>query len=1014
VKLDELTAELTRRIEAGNGRACADLLLGLGEKTRRTLARVAAERLWDARRPAPGVPEEQRARRLDAAKLAALGTFTEPELREFVSAYVPSTSDLAGTACDIVAKRWAEGSLARARIATAIYEAAGHWEVACLLESRGIAPSPGPESRLLSFIWGATAGGASPADVLRARPDLRAYVWLFFGSPGAAEALLSHDAGRADRKYVDGLRVLANEGLLERAKLLDGALAGLAMEGAGAPWFRTLHDGLAPDVNEQRVRVHAYLGLLARKGATAIDAGHAAVARVLEAGAVAPERMASGIEEALVRSTKGEARRLVRLLSGVAGRSSDAGGIALLAAGTLRRDGADDQAMALDVIERHARPGEPGMAERLREYLPYVAPSNRTRLLALLGVDSSAVVSRDPTEEEPLRARAARIAPAWRSLAGVDSALEALDAGKVPHAPLALDPLGIPRLHKPVRPITGLHELIDEGLAAIEGGKTPDDLERILDGIARLCRLRPDDFEARAAPLRFRCVQRLEEAEKGGTIYPPLRAFVGQRSLLDLTALILAWLEGSGDRPSNWNGPRHISRWLPTVDREEARKQAAAMASAGIASVTFFHSARLVCLAMRAHEGKAARLLSTPTHEGGFIDPLVLVERLKARAVETDRMDAIVALLRLAPEHRRGALEAAGPLVGELGAALRHALGGVETVGPDVALWYAAARARSPLEDDPAVDARHPDGGPDAARAARYTIDATLLPNLERGGFSAMVHGYKRALAVVPPCPDVVFPDRFPTVWHLQRSAGLPDRWETSLWPLGAPAVLAREASHLAVHIESQGAFWKGDWEALFDADAPLGVSGTFLIALGIAARHPSHAKVAEDALVAAIEDGRLDPVLLGTAMGAILRWGAITMTRWIRALREVASVSALHLHCLQAAVASALGQGSPHPSAARPLVELLVEWVAESGEPIGDLGCRSWLSGVEGKGRAANTARRLLAPAQREPTQHRRAAALRVLASRVERAERWAACIERRRADGHAEAQRSCHPGNA
>ena len=829
-------AELTRRIDAGDGRACADLLLGLGEKARRALARVATERLWDARRPTQAVPEELRARRLDAAKLAALGTFTEPELREFVSAYMPSTRDLAGPTCDVVAARWPEGSLPRARIAAAIYEAAGHWEVACLLESRGIAPSPGPEVRLLSFIWGATAEGASPADVLRARPALRAYVWLFFGSPGAAEALLSHDAGRADRKYVDGLRVLANEGLLERAKVLDGALAGLAMEGAGAPWFRTLHDGLAPDLNEQRVRVHAYLGLLARKGATAIDAGRAAIARLLEAGAVAPERMTSGIEEALSRSTKGEARRLVRLLSGVAGRSSHAGGIALLAAGALRRDAADDQAMALDVIERHSRSGEPAVVERLRECLPYVAASNRARLLTLLGEDAAAAGTRDPVDEEPLRARAARVAPVWRSLAGVDAALEALDAGKVPDAPLVLDPMAIPRLHASVPPITNVHELIDESLAAIEGGKTPDEMERILDGVARLCRLRPDDFEARAGPLRYRCVQRLEEAEKGGTIYPPLRAFVGQRSILDLTALILAWLEGNGDRPSNWTGPRHISRWLPTVDREEARKQAAVMARTGIASVTFFHSARLVCLAMRVHDGKVAPLLSTPTHEGCFIDPMVLVERVKARAVETDRMDAIVALLRLAPEHHREALEAAGPLVGELGAALRHALGGAETVGPDVALWYAAARARSPLEDDPTVDARHPDGGPDAARAARYAMDSTRLPNLERGGFSAMVHGYKRALAVEPPCPDVLFPDRFPTVWHLQSSAGLPDRWETSLWPLGAPAVLARETSHLALHIESQGSFWKGDWEPLFDPDAPLGVPGTFLIALGIAA----------------------------------------------------------------------------------------------------------------------------------------------------------------------------------
>jgi len=52
------------------------------------------------------------------------------------------------------------------------------------------------------------------------------------GHENAADAIdqkiAAQHAGRADRKYVDGLRVLANEGLLERAKLLDGALAVLA------------------------------------------------------------------------------------------------------------------------------------------------------------------------------------------------------------------------------------------------------------------------------------------------------------------------------------------------------------------------------------------------------------------------------------------------------------------------------------------------------------------------------------------------------------------------------------------------------------------------------------------------------------------------------------------------------------------------------------------------------------------------------------------------------------------
>ena len=95
----------------------------------------------------------------------------------------------------------------------------------------------------------------------------------------------------------------------------------------------------------------------------------------------------------------------------------------------------------------------------------------------------------------------------------------------------------------------------------------------------------------------------------------------------------------------------------------------------------------------------------------------LLVERL-ATSPPASSLDLVAAVLRLAGEGRREALAAAGGLRGEVGAVVRYALGGEESIGQTAAWWVAAARVRSPGIDDEVVDRRHPGLGPEAGRAA--------------------------------------------------------------------------------------------------------------------------------------------------------------------------------------------------------------------------------------------------------------------------------------------------------
>src|SRR5205823_4661459 len=120
--------------------------------------------------------------------------------------------------------------------------------------------------------------------------------------------------------------------------------------------------------------------------------------------------------------------------------------------------------------------------------------------------------------------------------------------------------------------------------------------------------------------------------------------------------------------------------------------------------------------------GQAGPLLSTPTHRAGWIDPRVLASRtLKLGERSTDIFDQVLALLRLAPEHRSEALKTVATVAGEWGDALRYGLGGSPPshIGPSAALWIAAARARTPRSDDALIDQHFPGLGPDAAQVAR-------------------------------------------------------------------------------------------------------------------------------------------------------------------------------------------------------------------------------------------------------------------------------------------------------
>jgi hypothetical protein len=163
------------------------------------------------------------------------------------------------------------------------------------------------------------------------------------------------------------------------------------------------------------------------------------------------------------------------------------------------------------------------------------------------------------------------------------------------------------------------------------------------------------------------------------------------------------------------------------------------------------------------------------------------------------------------------------------------------------------------------------------------------------------------------------------------------------------------------------------------------------LLTLGLAAKQASEYGLATDALIAAIDDGRIDGLLLGGSMRALLSSGLIKPTRWAKTLSDAARVSPLHARTIAHAIQIAMAEGlADPPRDLLSLLELLKELLVQSGETVSPQSLRTWLEGWKTSGKTAKVVKDLLALAHNDDSTVRQAAAIRALSQRIERAERW------------------------
>lgn len=718
-------ADLQALLEANDAEGCIALFAGATEAERRKVASVAAARLRAVTAGVaarlipflPAMPDDLLKRAalaaaalrdgLRPAQIAVLATASCGALRKFGERAFPPPDD----AFAVLADRrppwlgeWAEAVLSWGGAERRHWGLGARWPLVRRLVRAGLCERP----RSSDYINGMIVNLSSYADRRSVLENLRAdpgllddEVWRIFETEpdrGTYSLLPIEPSGSSDHRWDTALVTLAEEGRISRARLLDACLDGLGRDfhDLRARWFGLLHEMLKPTADEQAERVDRYLGLTASRNPSTVTFALKVLSAREQASRLDTQKIVSAVGPVLLARAKGTVLASLGLLDRAAGREpgvrTRAASVAL---GALAHESPTVHEAVIGMIERHGDPGDGALVEELRARIETIAPSQRPRALAWLGAAGGAPQAEpapsDASLDEVL-ARARSLDPDIARKAGVTAVIELLGREDGEIEAIDLDDADAPRLipENAVVPITELDELIAVFAQVLEDARNADDVERVLDGVSRLCDRLPDDFEARTGPLRVRAGRR--------------DAFGHCRIL---NGLALTWTTG---KPH----PVHGADSSGYIDG--------------------FFARRVLALAHRAVDRQAAPLIGAPTHLGGWIDPRVLVERARAWAAlpwKMDRLDASLALLRLAtdPGPRAEALEAAATLDGPFAAALRHALGGQgEAVGPDARLWVAAARARTPRDDDPLVEARHPDLGPDAGRAARRA----LLPGPHR------------------------------------------------------------------------------------------------------------------------------------------------------------------------------------------------------------------------------------------------------------------------------------------
>ncbi|MEO1241050.1 MAG: DUF6493 family protein [Pseudomonadota bacterium] len=806
-------------------------------------------------------------------------------------------------------------------------------------------------------------------------------VWSLFRVENWAfntNSWLKKGAGEYYETWPEALIKLEQGGHLDRARLLDASLDGLSQDFKQnqLSGYHKFHKSLKPTTSEILSREDKYRDLLCHPIGHVMKFALDMLSKLERINHLSIDSTLSEVGAVFLAEGKGNATAAIKLIARIVKNSPHHKQLALSCLlDALRHPNSDIQELAFSLLKDNADDLSSGTRKSISDLTDFVSPSIRPSLLELIGNSHEPQEALSTPSDGDIEALLHPFDS--KNLKAMGLSNETQDE-RFEYKPISsiLTDLRVLHTVEQITPVQTADELITLIARTIEELESPDDVERIIDGVSRIPREGSDDFLARAKPITHR-LEGGGAPNRFGLLFGWIEV---QRAL---ASLLMTWLTGKyfgfeQDSEDTW-GTKAIA-FRPMVLHLES-------------------------IAKRISNGHYVQRLSSPTHSDGWIDPLIWVERaksLESQISHIDKQDICYSFLRLAPDNRTEAAKSLEDMPQEIRPLAEFCFKVTDepviNTKKDAAAWVSAARARDPFGDWNSTlrKLNIPSDWPDGAYPAIYSWSASKEEKTNsHNNYSWTVQQLnleKHVAAVSPSAANnktlkgaeflvglrkTTTIETIPTI-AITHSAQEKHRWNRDygylfsigmsqwlfyLWPQNPTPVYALGVDKLMRRIDDDGSNDEpghGFLYGLFQKNRPWGELGHLILLMGLIGKDADPRGLSIDATIEGIESGQLDPNLMAQVLTKVSDGGWIKLNRLSQALSQIISVSPLHALIISDILQGWLPNADMKMRSMFEVLSVLLDCLSMTGTPLSNR-CVDMFSSIKGSSKTAKTAKKLV-----------------------------------------------------